>query len=388
MGKIKVLFITPETQRAGAPLQLFNFISWLIEKELAEPVILLSSRGSIDEDFQKLGKTFFYYYYKPAAGKNIFSKIGHRVFNSSIGKRFYLRRLRDHLSAFKPELVYSNTIVNGDMLEFCNFLHVPVITHVHESGYLTGLYGERNLAAVKRYSSHFIACSNHVRQSLINLQIPAEQISLVYSSVNKDAVAHIQAASVAGAVESAVKSGKKIIGSSGGLGWLKGSDLVVPFIKELLKTEPDICFLWVGGNPASIEYKQALTDIRNTGLQNNIIITGTVNNPLYYFSLMDVFVLLSREDSFPLVCLENSLLFNPVVCFEKSGGATELLADWPDNIIPYLDIAKLSERVLEILNDKPLREKIGDSMRKKVTENFDSEKCFPEIFKIMQNNFS
>ncbi len=384
--KPKVLFITPETQRAGAPLQLLNFISWLVEKDLVQPIIFLHWKGSIDDDFKKLGKVFYYYEPKKSTAAGMLTKIQNRIANSGYGKKKYMRELQEKIAAEKPDLIYSNTIVNGDLLEFCKNLSAKVITHVHESSYLFGLYGEENMDKVIRYSSNYIACSDHVQRCLLKLNIPQEKIVVVHSSVSSDAAEKKQDAVADEKITAAVKAGKKFIGGSGGLGWLKGSDLIIPLMKELLKSERDMCFLWVGGNPSAIEYSHAMMDIKNAGLEAHVIITGSVTNPLAYFSLLKVFVLLSREDSFPLVCLENAMLSNPVVCFAESGGAAELLKDWPTNILPYLDTNKMAERIIEMINDQELSKNIGSSLRNTVLQQFTSGKLFPEIFKIMQGN--
>jgi glycosyltransferase involved in cell wall biosynthesis len=389
MKGLKILFITPKSTRSGAPLLLLNFIKWAVEKELVVPLILFSNRGSLDEEFKRLGETFFYYENILPTGRGIFQRVYIRLYNSNIGKNWYLRRLRSKLLGHKPDLVYSNTIANGAILDFCRFLDLPVISHVHESSYLTNIFGEENISLVKQYSTFYIACSKYVMHSLVeNFEIPVKDITVIYSSVSRHYADAVNSAIADSEFEKARLNGKVIIGGSGGAGWIKGSDLVIPLMKRLLSVNKNICFLWVGGDITSNEYRQLEIDIRNANLENNIIITGLVDNPWYYFSLMNIFVLLSREDSFPLVCLENALISNPIVCFENAGGAVELLANWPDNILPYLDIDKMAERVSELLNNQLLAAEIGNSLRKRVLENFTSELLFSRILETIQQQLA
>ena len=73
---------------------------------------------------------------------------------------------------------------------------------------------------------------------------------------------------------------------------------------------------------------------------------------------MDVFTLTSREDPFPRVCMELAALEVPVVTFDN-GGAVELVSSGCGFVVPYLDVAAMADRVLELLGDATLRARLG-----------------------------
>ena len=90
-----------------------------------------------------------------------------------------------------------------------------------------------------------------------------------------------------------IKQGKHIIGCSGGFSWIKGSDLVIPLMIQILKKNNNVHFVWVGGDLTSNEYEELKIDIKNSLLSGHILFTGSVDNPMHYFSMFDIFVLLS-----------------------------------------------------------------------------------------------
>jgi glycosyltransferase involved in cell wall biosynthesis len=73
-----------------------------------------------------------------------------------------------------------------------------------------------------------------------------------------------------------------------------------------------------------------------------------VSNPLDYLSVFDIFALTSREDPYPLVVLEAALLQKPMVCFEKAGGAQDLIETDAGLIVPYLSLEAMSKAILTI----------------------------------------
>ena len=90
-----------------------------------------------------------------------------------------------------------------------------------------------------------------------------------------------------------------------------------------------------------------------------------------YYNAMDVFLLPSREDTFPLVCLEAALLERPIVCFQNAGGMPEFVEDDCGFAVPYLDTVAAAERIVELARDRQLRRMMGASAAAKVRARYD-----------------
>jgi glycosyltransferase involved in cell wall biosynthesis len=103
-----------------------------------------------------------------------------------------------------------------------------------------------------------------------------------------------------------------------------------------------------------------------------------------YFAAMDVFVLPSREDPFPLVCLEAAAAGRPIVCFENAGGMPEFVEDDCGFVVPYMDIEAFAERLTRLIDDSQLRTRMGEAARNKVRSRHNVAVAAPLLFDAMQ----
>ena len=379
--KLKVLFITHDTTRSGAPLLLYDFIKWLKEFDYVEPYIFIGRSDELDAQFAELGKVFYPFVLKNSIGKSLLYKVYVRLYNSAVGKKLYDYVLKLKIKSLKIDLIYSNTICNGKQMAFLNFLKVKQVCHAHEGKRGIEICGPENFEQVEKNTSSYIACSNFVKNNLIsNLKINNEKVNLIYSSINVSKYSKFIGK------HNKLESDKFIIGGSGGLGFGKGTDLIVPLMKNILKVRTDIKFVWVGGRKTSKEFIDLKNEIDKNELNNYIEIVSSVQNPIEYYQNFDLFVLLSREDSFPLVCLENALIGNSVLCFKGGGGTPELLIQCKENIISFLDIEKLTSRIIYLLDNPKQNEEIGMKLKDQVLKNYTSDICFPKMLEVMKSN--
>ena len=63
---------------------------------------------------------------------------------------------------------------------------------------------------------------------------------------------------------------------------------------------------------------------------------------------MNVFLMTSREDPFPLVNLEAAINKVPIICFENSGGSSEIVDESSGFVVPFCDTQKMSDIVIEL----------------------------------------
>ncbi len=125
-------------------------------------------------------------------------------------------------------------------------------------------------------------------------------------------------------------------------------------------------------------------DARNSGISESVWFLGEKTNPIDYFTAADIFLLTSREDPFPLVCLENASLGNPIICFDKSGSIPELVGDDGGCVVPYLDVEEMAAAVVNLANDPILRRGCGENIRKRVLNDFTVDKQAPVIYDILK----
>jgi glycosyltransferase involved in cell wall biosynthesis len=116
-----------------------------------------------------------------------------------------------------------------------------------------------------------------------------------------------------------------VIGAISSLVWRKGADIFVQVARIILETAPDTYFIWVGGSPDSYEYKEMVRDIPLMGLGHHVLFVGGKSDLKGHYESFDVFLLTSREDPFPLVCLEAVILGGVAIGDNVVIGANNLI---------------------------------------------------------------
>ena len=171
-----------------------------------------------------------------------------------------------------------------------------------------------------------------------------------------------------------------IVGFVGRLGKEKGCNELFRAFQEIKKTVPNAKLLFVGPiekeesiDPELLEYFWKCDDI---------IKTDRVTHVEKYTSAMDVFVLPSYREGFGMSVVEASAMEVPVVVTEYPGPSSAMLDGVTGYAVPVQDDKKLCQRILTLLQDEPLRKKMGAAGRKFAEEAFD-QKTF--ISKYMEN---
>jgi glycosyltransferase involved in cell wall biosynthesis len=170
-----------------------------------------------------------------------------------------------------------------------------------------------------------------------------------------------------------------IVGTSGTVYWRKAFDLFLQLAARLTAdTRPEpVSFVWLGGEPGAIGHATRLAEI--LGVADLVHFVETQPDPIEWFSLMDVFVLPSREDPFPLVCLEALSVGVPVVAFD-TGGMPELLDQGCGLVSPYPDLHDLARKVDSLLSDPELRRTLGDRGRELIRSGYDVSVLAPRLW--------
>jgi glycosyltransferase involved in cell wall biosynthesis len=172
-----------------------------------------------------------------------------------------------------------------------------------------------------------------------------------------------------------------LIGGMGTVDLRKGVDIFLQ-VASKLKHNQSIFFLWVGGQDTETDYKNFQIDKSRLELEN-VIFQKSVENPLDFMSIFDVFFVSSREDPYPLVALEAAILSKPIICFDKAGGAKDFVENDCGAVIEYLNVDKVVEKIVELKDNLSLMEKMGVTARKKVLERHNQEKAFQTFIEIL-----
>jgi glycosyltransferase involved in cell wall biosynthesis len=282
---------------------------------------------------------------------------------------------------YRPALIYVNSIASANAVETLA-PGVPMVTHVHELQYAFSVQTGPCLSQLLAETRHFIACSNAVRENLMsNHAVPASRIETIHASIP---VGDVRPERTREEVlrELHIPEDALLVIGSGSAGWGKGTDLFIQLARAVCRQRSRVYFVWLGACPRDGTYFEH--DLRVAGLAEKARFTGAVLNPADYLAAGDIFVVTSREDSYPVVCLEAAAMAKPIVCFADAGGTPEFVEDDCGFVVPYLDIMAMAERVVHLLDSSQCRLKMGTAARKKVMQRHDVSKAGPRIVQVIE----
>ena len=146
-------------------------------------------------------------------------------------------------------------------------------------------------------------------------------------------------------------------------------------------SEVETVFVWIGGTDADVaEHRERA---RIAGVADHVRFLGEREDTPEIFAGLDLFVLPSREDPFPLVMLESACYGVPTVAFSGSGGAGEFIEDDAGILVPSGDLDGMARALDRAARDSELRSTMGDAARRKVHERHDLGHAGRQIFAII-----
>ena len=374
---MKLLFIAHETSRTGAPMVLLHFLKWVkINKPEIIVDILAINTGNLEEEFKNSCMHYYPYHILTKPKKiTIFQRL--LIKFGLLKKRNYDEELLQSLSGNNYSLIYANTIASVKLA--CRItsknINSKLLVHVHELNALINIMLP-DFNDYLRSIDQFIVPSKLVKTSLVNNWfIKPNCINVVYECTEIDKVV---------AKDSKDISKTFIVGASGTVHWRKGYDVFLQVARYINSNYPNanIKFVWVG-RVLSNEKNILEADIQKLELQNKVFFTGEVENPSHYYNDFDIFVMPSREDPFPLVCIEVGMLGKPIISFDKAVGTNEILIQGGGFIAPYLSIESMANHIIDYYNNPDLIKKHG-AINKKVFSQFTPENICPQLFEIIE----
>ena len=378
-----ILFVSHDANRAGAQILLLRFLRLLKENKDFKFSILLKEGGIIENEFIEIAPTYFWKRPKSMRKKSFLSKLIKKITN----KDRYKINLIDTLKKQNFDLIISNTIANGDILPILKQLNTPIKTYVHELEMGIQQYTKPEyFINVKTLSNRFIACAESVKENLIiNHQIDTTLIKVLPSLLPESALKYKIDSSINEKLRNQynIPLNALLIGGMGTVDLRKGFDIFLQ-VASKLKNDSDFFFMWVGGQENEVEYKNFLIDKNRLALEN-IIFQVSVENPLDYMSIFDVFFVSSREDPYPLVVLEAAMLSKPIICFDKAGGAKDFVENDCGVVVEYLNTETVVKKFVELKENRLLIKQMGVFGRKKVLERHNKTIAFEDFVDILND---
>ncbi len=170
---------------------------------------------------------------------------------------------------------------------------------------------------------------------------------------------------------------KKIIGVLGRLDPLKGQEILLRAVPDVVKHHPDALFVIAGDETAGEPgYKKHLEELcRTLAVESFIKFLPFTNDVPHLMAALDVFILPSFSETFGLVVLEAMAMRKPIIA-TNAGGVPEIITHGKTGLlIEPSNVNAVAHAIHRVLHDDTLRISLANSARDEAVQRFDFRHC-------------
>ena len=163
----------------------------------------------------------------------------------------------------------------------------------------------------------------------------------------------------------------------------KGVDVLIAALSDLLQEGVKIKGLLIGDGP---DLPYFINLAKQLGIEKNLLFTGNVplGKTALYYSMADVFVLLSTHEPQGRVLLEAMSAGVPVVAF-KSEGVREIVPPNVGILLEDRSVSAAKEAIYQLLSDEKKTRILQENARKFVAQNYGTKVILPRIEHIYES---
>lgn len=151
----------------------------------------------------------------------------------------------------------------------------------------------------------------------------------------------------------------------------KGIDLLLQALPAVLETLPETRLVIIGDGPDRSILEALATQLK---IRSSILFLGKRSDVPNWLKTADAMVLASRWEGMPNVVLEAMAAGTPVIATEVEGIADLLTNGESGLVVPPENPEALTEAIVQLLDDPPLRLKLSETAQTICSERFTTQK--------------
>jgi len=303
------------------------------------------------------------------------------------------RRMRDLgrlLGRYRPQILHLHfTRYTRAYPWLARLYSVPGVFYTHHGSRPEG-YVIQRASLWKRAMTHAlhwplsseICVSDYTRRCVVGLGlVPAGRVKLIYNSVDlgdfttSDGGANFRR-------RHSIPPDRALVVQ---VSWIipeKGLEDLLTAAKLVVEQNPRVHFAVVGEGAYREQYMRQSVEM---GLAHHVTWTGQLEDPVAEgaYAAADLLCVASRwEEAFGWVIAEGMASAKPVVA-TRVGGIPEVVVDGETGfLVPRRDCHALAEKILQMIADPALRERMGRAGRKVAEAKFDQKRNVAELIRL------
>ncbi|MDQ0482525.1 glycosyltransferase family 4 protein [Guptibacillus hwajinpoensis] len=272
-------------------------------------------------------------------------------------------RIRQLISQREINVVHANSL--RMVLYLCMIKRT-----MRKKNTFTIVYTKHNVTALEKYSKIFsglvntyvervIAVSDFERDNLIQKGVDETKVTTVYNGVDLKRFYF----------SSKQKGDLYKIGILARLSEEKNHRLFIQIANEL-KEVPNLKFYIAGDGP---ELESITNEITSLGL-TNIKLLGNTSNPEEFIKEMDLLLLTSKKEVFPMVMLEAMASGTPLLAVDVGGVKEAIIHNETGYLVQQYSVKQFCDIILGLVDNEEMSRQLVYRAREKVELEFSMEK--------------
>jgi glycosyltransferase involved in cell wall biosynthesis len=299
------------------------------------------------------------------------------------------RKLTDLFRARRPEIVHTHSGKAGILGRLAAArAGVPIIVHtIHGPSFGPFQSPPANalLRSAERYAArvttHFVAVAEAMKQQYLAAGIGRpDQYTTIFSGFALEPFLS-STNDLPLRAKFGLAADDIVIGKIARLFKLKGHDDLLSVAPELVRLCPQVRFLLVGDGYWRARFED---QVRSLGLEKHVVFTGLVH-PVTgprLVGIMDLLVHLSLREGLPRALPQALAAARPVVAYDSDGAREVCRENETGFLLRPGDLLGLRERLLRLVRDPALRQRLGRRGRQFVQERFAVQRMVDDLYQL------
>jgi glycosyltransferase involved in cell wall biosynthesis len=369
-----VLLISHEASQTGAPILAWNIASQLSQTFNVVTVLILG--GVLAHAFDDVSAA-------------VVGPLGIETHQPLRARKVAFQLAR----RYKPLFAIANTAESRYLASPLAQEGIPVVSLIHE--FAASLSPKMTMQQVFDWSAEIVFPAALVRDSFLpeykslsyktTRLLPQGQSILPPAMRRKPSHAgdDASAAELAAKLRPLARDSLVVVGM-GPADFRKGADLFIAtaHIAKRLAPDANIRWVWIGNAHDPVFFNYIGEQLHRSNLQHDLALIDTVDDIDTVYDTADLLYISSRMDPLPNVAIDMMLKGKPVLCFDQASGVAEILKSLPETAelaVPYLDMAKAGEIVIDLAAHRDRVHTMGAALREKARALFDMPRYVAEL---------
>ncbi len=302
-----------------------------------------------------------------------------------------LRELKKLIGKEKIDIIHCHGArgnLMGNLIK--KHLGAPVVTTVHSDYRLDYLgrpvarlsYGTTNMLALRRVN-YYIGVSDPMTDILIERDFPADRIYTIYNGIDfKTPISTVPKEEYLRSLGVDYREGDVVAGIAARLNPVKDYPTLLRAMKLAIAKNPHLRLVAAGDG----EDLETLTKLAEAlGIKDRVCFAGWVKDMNSFYHAIDINLLTSLSETFPYALTEGARMHRATIA-SRVGGVPVLIDDGKNGLIfTPGDENQLASCLIQLANDKALRDEMGERLYQKASTEFSIDRMVEHQLEIYES---